>query len=145
MISTDLEKLYPSGKTLVKECVASRIRAKDATLFSFDEEAQACAEQFMGWTTLASKPPLPLAEIQAYADDCRARGLKTVVLIGQGGSTQAAMTITKYNKTDASDVQFRTLDSDSPVRVREMLAQADPQSTLVLVSSKSGSTPTLSA
>lgn len=30
MISGDMEKLYPSAKTLVKECVASRVHAKDA-------------------------------------------------------------------------------------------------------------------
>ena len=140
MLTTEVEKLYPSGKTLVKDCVASRIFAKDATLYSFDEEAQEYAEQFMGWTDLASNPPVSFDEIQQFANEQRANGLKTVVLIGQGGSTQAAMTLTKYNKFDASDVQFRTLDSDSPVRVREMLAQADPATTLVLVSSKSGGT-----
>ena len=140
MISMDLERLYPSGKTLVKECVASRLHARDASLYAFDEESQACAEQFMGWVDLASNPPLALERIQSFAEEQRKGGLQTVVLIGQGGSTQAAMTITKYNKIDSADVKFRTLDSDSPVRVREMLAQADPRTTLVLVSSKSGST-----
>ena len=140
MLSTELEKLYPSGKVLVKDRVASRVHDKDATLYSFDETAQAFAEEFMGWTDLASNPPVPFDEIQRFANEQRANGLKTVVLIGQGGSTQAAMTLTKYNKSDASDVQFRTLDSDSPVRVREMLAQVNPETTLVLVSSKSGGT-----
>ena len=41
MISGDMEKLYPSAKTLVKECVASRVHAKDATLYDFSEQAQA--------------------------------------------------------------------------------------------------------
>ena len=50
------------------------------------------------------------------------------------------MTITKYNKSDSSRVKFRTLDSDSPVRLREMLAAADPNTTLVIISSKSGGT-----
>ena len=140
MLATEFEKLYPSGKTLVKDRVASRVHDKDATLYAFDETAQSFAEEFMGWTDLASNPPVPFDEIQRFADEQRANGLKTVVLIGQGGSTQAAMTLTKYNKVDASDVQFRTLDSDSPVRVREMLAQVDPNTTLVLVSSKSGGT-----
>ena len=140
MISGDMDKLYPSAKTLVKECVASRIYAKDATLYGFSEEAQACAENFMGWTDLASNPPYSIADIQAFADSVVEEGIGTVVLIGQGGSTQTPMTITKYNKLDNNRVKFRTLDSDSPVRVRELLASCDPKSTLVIISSKSGGT-----
>ena len=74
-----------------------------------------------------------------------ARGLKTVILIGQGGSTQAPMTLTKYNKPDSSLITFKTLDSVSAVRVRTILAECDPKTTLVIQSSKSGGTiePTL--
>ena len=140
MISGDMEKLYPSAKTLVKECVASRVHAKDATLYDFSEQAQACAERYMGWTDLASNPPYSLADIQAFADSIIKQGLKTVVLIGQGGSTQAPMTITKYNKPDSSRIVFKTLDSDSPVRVRAILAEARPETTLFVISSKSGGT-----
>lgn len=140
MLSGDMEKLYPSAKTLVKECVASRLHAKDANLYDFSEDARACAERYMGWTDLASNPPFPLREIQAFADSIIAQGLKTVVLIGQGGSTQAPMTITKYNKPDSSMVTFKTLDSDSPVRVRAILAEAKPETTLFVISSKSGGT-----
>ena len=140
MLTSDTEKLYPSAKTLVKDCIASRIHAKDASVYDFSEEAQACAEDFMGWTDLASNPPYPLEEIQAFADEIIASGLKTVVLIGQGGSTQAPMTITKYNKPDSTRIKFRTIDSDSPVRVRAMLAEIDPKTTLFIISSKSGGT-----
>ena len=140
MLSGDMEKLYPSAKMLVKECVASRLRSKDASLYDFSEEARSCAENFMGWADLASNPPCPLREIQAFADSIIAQGLKTVVLIGQGGSTQAPMTITKYNKPDSSMVTFKTLDSDSPVRVRAILAEAKPETTLFVISSKSGGT-----
>lgn len=140
MISGDMEKLYPSAKTLVKECVASRVHAKDATLYDFSEQAQACAERYMGWTDLASNPPYSLADIQAFADSIIKQGLKTVVLVGQGGSTQAPMTITKYNKPDSSRIVFKTLDSDSPVRVRAILAEAKPETTLFVISSKSGGT-----
>ena len=140
MISGEMDKLYPSAKTLVKECVASRIHAKDATLYGFSEEAQKCAENFMGWVDLASHPQCVLRDIQSFADYVVADGINTVVLIGQGGSTQAPMTITKYNKVDKNRVTFRTLDSDSPVRVRQLLAACNPASTLLIISSKSGGT-----
>ena len=140
MLVGEVEKLYPSAKMLVKEKVASRILAKDASLYEFSDEASACAAEYMGWTDLASNPPYSLEDIQSFADDAIARGLKTVVLIGQGGSTQAPMTITKYNKVDSGMVSFKTLDSDSPVRVRGILAEAKPETTLFIISSKSGGT-----
>lgn len=140
MISADMEKLYPSAKRLVKECVASRVHAKDASLYDFSDEARECAESFMGWADLASCPQCDVEAIKAFADEVVAEGIETVVLVGQGGSTQAPMTITKYNKIDSNRVQFKTLDSDSPVRVREMLAFSDLATTLVIIASKSGTT-----
>lgn len=140
MITGEMEKLYPSAKTLVKECIASRIHAKDASVYDFSDAARDCAENFLGWTNLASNPPVSLEVIQEFADSIIAQGLKTVVLMGQGGSTQAPMTITKYNKIDSSRVTFKTIDSDSPVRVRSILAEVNPKTTLFVISSKSGST-----
>ena len=140
MITGDMEKLYPSAKILVRDCVASRLHQKDASLYNFSDQAQECAEQFMGWVDLGSNPPLPVEEIQAFANEVVASGIDTVVLVGQGGSTQAPMTITKYNKPDKNRVTFKTLDSDSPVRLREIIATCNPATTLVIISSKSGGT-----
>lgn len=140
MLIGEVEKLYPSAKTLVREKVASRIHDKDATLYSFDPEAQDCAEHFMGWTTLATQPPYPIKEIRNFANQVRNEGFDTVILIGQGGSTQAPMTITKYNKDDRNMLDFKVVDSVSPARVRTILSGVHPEHTLVLVSSKSGGT-----
>lgn len=145
MIDFSLEGTWPSVKKLIDDQVASRIREKDETLYNFSLEAQNCSRDYMGWTTLASNPPCPLQEIQCFADAQIAKGLKTVILIGQGGSTQAPMTLTKYNKPDSSVISFKTLDSISPVRVRALLSECDPKKTLFIQSSKSGGTiePTL--
>ena len=140
MISQEMEKLYPSGKTLVKDCVASRIYAKDDTLYDFSEEAQQFARGFMGWTDLATNPPCPLEQIKSFAQEQIDNGLRTVVLVGQGGSTQASMTITKYNKIDCGKIMFRTMDSDSPVRIRGLFSEIDPAHTVFIHSSKSGGT-----
>jgi len=124
---------------LVNDRVASRVHAKDATLYSFSPEAEAYSANFMGWADLPSNPPCSLDEIKALAGKFANAGMESVILIGQGGSTQASMTMTKFNKAD-SDIKFRVLDSDSPVRLRKMLAEIDPLTTLVIVSSKSGGT-----
>ena len=141
MIDFSIQGIYPpSLQALVDGKVASRIHSKDASLYNFSEEAQDCAQNYMGWATLASNPPCPIEEIQAFADDAIAKGLKTVILIGQGGSTQAPMTLTKYNKPDSSYIAFRTLDSVSPVRVRTIMSQCNPEHTIIIQSSKSGGT-----
>ena len=133
-------KAYPSMKTLVEDHAASRVHAKDATLYSFSEEAQASSADFMGWTDLSSNPPCPLDDIADLADSFIDGGFELAILIGQGGSTQAAMTMTKYCKNTAPGLKFRVLDSDSPVRLRGVLSDADPRTTLIIVSSKSGGT-----
>lgn len=146
MIDFAIQGIYPpSLQALVDGKVASRIRQKDSSLYGFSTEAQQCASEYMGWATLASQPPYPIEDIQAFADEQIAAGLQTVILIGQGGSTQAPMTMTKYNKPDSQLVSFKTLDSVSPVRVRTILAECDPKKTLIVQSSKSGGTiePTL--
>ncbi len=146
MIDFAIQGIYPpSLQALVDGKVASRIRQKDSSLYGFSTEAQQCASEYMGWATLASQPPYPIEDIQAFADEQIAAGLQTVILIGQGGSTQAPMTMTKYNKPDSQLVSFKTLDSVSPVRVRTILAECDPKKTLIIQSSKSGGTiePTL--
>ena len=99
MIDFAIQGIYPpSLQALVDGKVASRVRCKDSSLYGFSEEAQQCAAEYMGWATLASEPPCPIDEIQDFADEMISRGLKTVILIGQGGSTLAQMTLTKYNK-----------------------------------------------
>lgn len=140
MISGEMEKLYPSAKMLVKDRVASRIFEKDATLYDFSEEARECAEHFMGWTDLAGNPHCDIDALMDFADKTIADGIDTVVLIGQGGSTQAPMTLTKYNKMDTNRVSFKVLDSDSPVRMRELFASCNAEKTLFIISSKSGGT-----
>lgn len=140
MIETIESNRYPSADELIAQNVASRIHAKDATLYNFSDNAEEFARNYMGWTQLATNPPYPIAEIESFAQEMEERGIKTVLLIGQGGSTQAPMTLTKYNKVDSNKVSFKTLDSVSPVRVRAILADCDPQTTLVIQSSKSGGT-----
>lgn len=146
MIDFAIQGIYPpSLQVLVDGKVASRIKGKDSSLYAFSDEAEQCAREYMGWATLASEPPCPIEEIQQFVSEQLESGLTSVVLIGQGGSTQAPMTLTKYNKPDSTRVTFKTLDSVSPVRVRAILSECDLRTTLVIQSSKSGGTiePTL--
>lgn len=139
MIGNEISRLYPSVKSLIRDNVASRINQKDATLYDFNRDAKKCASEFMGWATLASQPPHDIQDIITFSLEAKSEGLDQVLLLGEGGSTQGPMTITKYNSVD-SNVNFKVLDSVSPVRVRSTLETLNSDRLLVIVSSKSGGT-----
>ena len=94
----------------------------------------------MGWTDLATNPPYSLAEITAFAAQARSGGIKDVILIAEGGSSQAAMALTKLQDPSARPVRFRVMDSTSPSRVKGILAAVDLEHALFIASSKSGTT-----
>jgi glucose-6-phosphate isomerase len=121
--------------------VPSRLGARDASLFDAHPQDAERAAQRLGWTDLCSRPPLAIDSISEQARAIRDEGLEAVVLIGQGGSSQAAMTVTKLHELGGSgEVAFRTMDSLSPVFVRHIVESSPPERTLYIVSSKSGST-----
>lgn len=130
----------PTIQILVDNQVASRIQAQDSTLYDFDPEAQKVAENFMGWSNLATQPHCSIEGIQTFADQVLAEGTNAVILIAQGGSVQAPGTINRFAEPHANGVKFFALDSDSPVRVREIFSEIDPAHTLIINASKSGGT-----
>jgi glucose-6-phosphate isomerase len=126
---------------LLAERAASRLAQQDYSLFANMAGDASQIAGLLGWTHLSSVPPMSVAEIAAIAAGIKMEGLEAVVLIGQGGSSQASMTITKLYETRASNaVAFRTMDSLSPVFVNHILGSSDPARTLYIISSKSGST-----
>ena len=117
---------------LVAEKVASRIAAKDATIWGPDAESEASIR--LGWTDLHDTSRPLLAEIEALQADLRAEGLDRIVLCGMGGSSLAPEVITR-----TAGVELVVLDSTNPSVIRRAL-DGDLQRTVIVVSSKSGGT-----
>ena len=139
----EAETLYFDNRRtnyLVRHHVPSRVHAQDAMLFDFDPNVRSYVGRYFGWSTLASKPPVDIAKISDFAKEVRDEGLTDVVLIGQGGSSQAATTLTSLQTYYDDSVKFHTMDSVSPFSVDRILSACDPATTLYIVSSKSGST-----
>jgi glucose-6-phosphate isomerase len=117
---------------LVDEKVASRIAAKDATIWGPEAESEASIR--LGWVDLHETSRPLLAEIEALQADLRAEGLDRIVLCGMGGSSLAPEVITR-----TAGVDLVVLDSTNPSVITRALA-GDLQRTVVVVSSKSGGT-----
>lgn len=118
--------------TLVSDKVASRLFAKDATLWGQDAESESAIR--LGWVDAATKSLALIDELNALRADLKARGLTRVVLCGMGGSSLAPEVVTK-----TYGGELVVLDSTEPTQVQQALA-GDLAKTIVVVSSKSGST-----
>jgi glucose-6-phosphate isomerase len=118
--------------TLVDEQFASRLLARDATLWGPAAESE--ASRRLAWVDLYRTSRPLVGEIEALADEVRGRGLDRVVLCGMGGSSLAPEVICA-----TAGVPLVVLDSSHPDMVRSCLEQ-DLGRTVVVVSSKSGST-----
>jgi glucose-6-phosphate isomerase len=117
---------------LVADRVASRIAAKDFTLWGKDAEAESSIR--LGWVTSATDSAPLVADILALKAEFAAKGVTRFVLCGMGGSSLAPEVITR-----TAGVELVVLDSTHPDQVANALA-GDLAKTAIIVSSKSGST-----
>lgn len=117
---------------LVADRVASRIAAKDFTLWGKDAEAESSIR--LGWTTSARDSQNLISGILELRDYFRKIGVNRFVLCGMGGSSLAPEVITQ-----SAGVELVVLDSTNPEQVGKAL-KGDLSRTAVIVSSKSGST-----
>jgi glucose-6-phosphate isomerase len=118
--------------TLVADQVASRIAAKDPTLWGADAEDEAAKR--LGWVDLPLHSADLLDQLDGLVAAAKADGLDRVVLCGMGGSSLAPEVIAAFNGKP-----LIVLDSTDPDAVRPALRDGLDR-TIVVVSSKSGGT-----
>jgi len=111
--------------------VARRLADGDASLWGPDAEPEARVR--LGWLSLPQSSRDLLPRLAALRAELAAEGLDRVVLCGMGGSSLAPEVICA-----SAGVPLVVLDSTDPGQVRSALVDLDR--TVVVVSSKSGST-----
>ena len=124
-----LEQHLPA---LVADRVATRIFAKDHTLWGPDAEAESAVR--LGWVEAATVSRPLVDGILALRDALKAEGVTRIVLGGMGGSSLAPEVI-----AGTAGVELTVLDSTDPDQVGAALADR-LRETAIVVSSKSGST-----
>ncbi|MSY63256.1 MAG: glucose-6-phosphate isomerase, partial [Actinobacteria bacterium] len=127
-----LEAVKENIAALVADKVASRIAAKDFTLWGKEAESESAIR--LGWVNSAHDSMALVDSIIALRDEFRAKGVTRFVLCGMGGSSLAPEVITNKYK-----VSLVVLDSTDPEQVSEVVNDSI-ESTAIIVSSKSGST-----
>lgn len=117
---------------LVEDRIATRIFAKDHTLWGPDAESESAIR--LGWVEAATVSQPLVQEILELRDALRSEGVTRIALCGMGGSSLAPEVI-----TGTAGVELTVLDSTDPDQVRAALADRLAE-TAIVVSSKSGST-----
>ena len=117
---------------LVADRFASKLFAKDATLWGPDAEAESAIR--LAWVSLGRTSRPLVGEVAALRDHLADQGVDHVILCGMGGSSLAPEVICA-----TAGVELTVLDSSNPDQVRFALGDRLERA-VVVVSSKSGST-----
>jgi glucose-6-phosphate isomerase len=113
-----------------------RLAARDADLFL----DPVIAADRLGWV---GSPQAAVDEAPALieaASQAAVSGATDVVVLGMGGSSLASLVLSKVFGPAEGRPALHVLDTTSPLQVSALMSSLDPESTLVIVSSKSGTT-----
>ncbi|HEX2576069.1 MAG TPA: hypothetical protein VHK88_06945 [Aquihabitans sp.] len=122
---------------LAERRAVERLWAKDHTLWSDDPTELA---DRMGWLEVTADMTAAGERLDAVAAQARADGLTHLVVMGMGGSSLFPEVLARTFGATGRGLELSVLDSTDPAAVARTAAQAPPEHTLFLASSKSGGT-----
>jgi len=124
--------------------VAGRIWTRDDTVWGVAGQDE--VSDRLGWLDIADRLRAEADDLVAFARSVAADGLTDVVLLGMGGSSLAPEVLRLSNEPVEGYLRLHVLDSTDAGAVASTAAAVDVDTTLFLVSTKSGGTiETLSA
>jgi glucose-6-phosphate isomerase len=128
--------LRESGPAAVR--AAEQLWRADPAAWSPEAAVQHKIANRLGWMRSPSLMAQHVDRIMTFADAVRRDGFTDVVLLGMGGSSLAPEVMRAVLGVTPAWPRFRMIDSTDPAAVRA--AATPPETTLYLLSSKSGST-----
>ena len=119
---------------------ASRLYARDTSLWTTDEAVAATISNRLGWLDAPSAFLDEIAELEAFAVGLHELGATDVIVCGMGGSSLAPEVLASVYPRSATGIPLRVLDSTDPAAVRAAEGASDPMTTIVVIATKSGTT-----
>jgi transaldolase / glucose-6-phosphate isomerase len=118
----------------------TKLLASDTSLWSDDPDVQSAIANRLGWVHSHKLMRSKMDELTKLQDDIRAAGFKQAVLLGMGGSSLAPEVL--YDSLGIAEgfPELTVLDTTNPDTIARIRANLSLESTLFIVSSKSGST-----
>jgi glucose-6-phosphate isomerase len=119
--------------------VISRIWDREPALWKDDATLAGAIANRLGWLSVVDQMRSEAADLTAFSDEVAAAGLRTVVLLGMGGSSLAPEVISLIFPASAGR-RFFVLDTTDPETLLAVDRSLDLAHALFIVASKSGST-----
>ncbi len=113
----------------------SRLWARDAALWTNQDESK-----WLGWLDIVERQQKCLVEFRALARDIQTAGFQYALLLGMGGSSLCPEVLAETFGRQDGFPRLSIVDSTDPAQVRAAEQSVDLKKTVVIVSSKSGST-----
>ena len=118
-----------------------RLWEADASLWKADdEEHQRVVRASLGWLSVFEGVRDQVAGLTEFVDEVREEGYRSAVLLGMGGSSLAPEVMREVLGVREGFLDLHVLDSTDPAAVLAVEAAVDLETTLFIVSSKSGGT-----
>ncbi len=118
----------------------ARLWRRDPGLWSDSPAVRAAIASRLGWLEAPRVMRERLEELTAFAASVRADGFTDMVLLGMGGSSLAAEVLARTFPPPPGALALTVLDTTDPATIAGALARLKLDRTLVVVSSKSGTT-----
>ena len=120
---------------------AERLWEADPSLWKPEDEAhQAIIGNALGWLSVFEGVREQIEGLTEFVDELRAEGYRSAVLLGMGGSSLAPEVLREVLGVREGYLDLHVLDSTDPAAVLAVEAAVDLETTLFVVSSKSGGT-----
>lgn len=127
---------------LARDAVPQRLQDRDPSLWTDEPVEQVSIAQRLGWLPVVDRMrgEARNGDFTAFQAEVRERGYQHAVLLGMGGSSLAPEVFSLLYPAAPSYPQLHVLDTTNPDTIQRCLDQIDGQRTLVIVSTKSGTT-----
>ena len=130
----------PALERLREQDFLARLRRKDATLWSDDPKDEAKIASRLGWLTIHQTIAANLREIEELAAWVRELHYQRAVLLGMGGSSLAPEVFQATFGSADGYPELTVMDTTDPIAIARLESRIDVETTLFIVSSKSGTT-----
>ena len=128
-------------KALEADGYGRRLWEADASLWKpEDEDHQKVIGNSLGWLSVFEGVREQIEGLTEFVDELRAEGYRSAVLLGMGGSSLAPEVLREVLGVREGYLDLHVLDSTDPAAVLAVEAAVDLETTLFVVSSKSGGT-----
>jgi glucose-6-phosphate isomerase len=134
-LPVNLERDFSDAVTDWQDGKVERLWARDASLWTNDDEAK-----WLGWLDIVERQQKDLEQFRALSEDIRKGGFEYALLLGMGGSSLCPEVLAETFGQQSGFPKFAIVDSTDPAQVRAAEQSVDLKKTVILVSSKSGST-----